>query len=91
MREIEIWIFVSFAIITAWSLFGLTAFSHSYVMFMPLDESLQYDSPGNIFVGAVLFIGSCVYIAAATIRLALLICRLALRSFRADTTASPHP
>ncbi|MHB2211206.1 hypothetical protein [Methylobacterium sp. CM6257] len=89
VRELEFWIVLAFTIITCWSLFGLIGFSHSYVMFMPLDESLKYDDKGNTIAGVTLVLASCAYAAVAFIRMAALLCGFALRKFRADGAATP--
>jgi hypothetical protein len=70
LRELELWIFIAFVMIVAWSVFGLFVFSHSYMMFLPLNESLQYDDAGSTFMGAMLIVISLAYAAAALFRLA---------------------
>jgi hypothetical protein len=69
VRELEIWVTALFAIMICWTLFGSVAFSHSYVLFMSLDESLHYDSTSEILAGGSLVLTSSIYVAAALGRL----------------------
>lgn len=89
MRELDFWIAGAFVIILAWSLYGLLAFSHSYVMFLPLVESLKYDDAGNTLTGAALIAGSSAYAAAVLIRTVWAIRTWLVRVLRVAGAATP--
>lgn len=89
MRELELWILVAFVIIAAWALFGVVAFSHSYVMFLPLTESLKYDGEDSTVAGAALIVVSIAYPAAALLRLASAIRTFGIRIRRKAGAATP--
>ncbi|CAM2932607.1 hypothetical protein JHFBIEKO_2322 [Methylobacterium mesophilicum] len=89
MRELDFWTASAFMIILAWSLYGLFAFSHSYVMFLPLMESLKYDDAGNTLIGAALFAVSSAYVAAVLIRTVWAIRTWLVRVLRVASTATP--
>jgi hypothetical protein len=90
VREFDIWVLFLFAIIVSWSLFGLTEFSHSYVMFMPLAESLKYDSVGNILIGGMLVAVSCAYAIAGSVRIAAVAGSVVVRTARLRDTEVPN-
>ena len=89
MRELDLWTAGAFVIILAWSLFGLLAFSHSYVMFFSLAESLKYDDACNTLIGAALVALSSSYVAAVLIRIAWPICTWLIRIIRVVGAATP--
>ena len=89
MREFDVWVLFLLVIIVSWSLFGLTEFSHSFVMFMPLAESLKYDSAENILIGGMLAAISCAYAIAGSVRIAAAAGSVVVRTIRSrDTEAS---
>lgn len=89
MRELDLWTAGAFVIILAWSLFGVLAFSHSYVMFLPLAESLKYDDSGNTLIGAALVALSSSYVAAVLIRIVWPICTWLIRILRVVGASTP--
>ncbi|SDN82321.1 hypothetical protein SAMN05216360_111201 [Methylobacterium phyllostachyos] len=89
MRELDLWIVGAFVIILAWSLFGLFAFSHSYVMFLPLTDSMKYDDTGNTLIGAALFAASSAYAIAVLIRSVWAIRTWLIRALRVAGAAIP--
>lgn len=89
MRELDLWIAGAFTIILAWSLFGLLAFSHSYVMFLPLMESMKYDDAGNTLIGAALFTITSAYAIAVLIRSVWAIRTWLIRILRVAGAAIP--
>lgn len=89
MRELDFWIAGAFVIILAWSLFGLLAFSHSYVMFLPLIESLKYDDAGNTMIGGALIAVSFAYAAAVLLQTVWAIRTWLVRGQRGAGAAKP--
>jgi len=89
MGELDGWIAGTFLIILAWSLFGLLAFSHSYVMFLPLIDSLKYDDAGNTLIGMALIAISLAYAAAVLIRAVWVIRIWLVRGQRDARAAAP--
>ncbi|MGU3327013.1 hypothetical protein ACLBXB_08760 [Methylobacterium mesophilicum] len=89
MLELDFWISSAFVIILAWSLYGLLAFSHSYVMFLPIADSLKYDDAGNTLTGAVLIAVSSAYAAAVLIRTVWAIRNWLVRVLRVASAATP--
>ncbi|MGU3663853.1 hypothetical protein ACLBX9_06665 [Methylobacterium sp. A49B] len=89
MRELDFWIAGASLMILAWSLFGLLAFSHSYVMFLPLSESLKYDDAGNTLTGVALIAVSSAYVAAVLIRIVWAIRAGLIRALRVASAATP--